>query len=301
MSTIGGKGTLPPEARKYLEAGRVTGRKRLKDWKPILEALATLDSVIERRLGRTSTAKSILKTLIVLLLVGALLSMDYDADVARVLFFSALGLAGILGLLTILSRRWRKLNLADDLSITVLPFFELIEEDIDPKGKISLELPLFSPVAMGRKEDEKVNRGLGRDKTVLTTYRSDPMGISIPLVGGPVLSVRIERLYRCLVDIMTTCSRSGKAKVKVKEKWKVWNTITVSFHPGDSNLSPDPGELEKLAAEYKVKRKTKKGEEVCMLTTVLVKKSRGYLASPQVDPSDLLNLVMALFSSLKAS
>ena len=295
---------LSPEAQKFVDAGRIRGRKRLKAWIPLLEELAEFDIVHEARSKRARTLGRVGLVLSVIMLFITAFISDSGSDAGLPVALALLSVALLIGSVVsfILAWHWKRWDLEDDARITLLPFLRFIADDIAPRGKISVWLPLVCAVdqkRLKRKKRVPVSRG----KLTQTTFTAATGRISVPLIDGATVDLAIDRTYFLFVHSYWTTGRSGKMKHKTKKKWKVIVQVKAAVTPPGSKLEWDETAVPVVdgGGKIKFKEKEKGGRHIRAVVRTYKAKSVGTRPAFAVDGEDVLGMVMQLYSTLKAA
>lgn len=287
---MGAGAGLSPEAMEIVRLRKVSGRRRLKEWLPLLEEMAVFDQRTNASLKVLGGLSVLSGVLLVISGIASFIALASDeTGVAGVVFVIGLVLLAAFIALRMRVGSLKAIDLQDELREAVLPTLRALEEDIPPKGKITIDMNLGPTVARENMVSRN-NLPTHYIKLVETVYRQRCGTLSIPLCTGGELSFCIEkdnieydRHYR---------SRSGK--YKTKRKWRSVTTVEASFMPDSGDLTFDSAALSKLSDAGKVKQREKQGREQCRLVKRMKAKSQGSPPDDTVSAGVLIAMSMHL-------
>ncbi len=241
-----------------------------------------------RTAGKIATTVSIV--MLVLMLIVAQ-SLDLVA-------YMLAGVAASIGLL-LLGRHKVKaaagMDLPDELRLTIRPFLRQLSGDIEPGGKIRVNLDLRSFELKPTKDGVKANPQSRKPAPPanLTIYE-DPLGsLRLPLADGCSAILRISNVYHKVVK--NKRSRSGKFKSKLK--WKKMSAVTGILIPPEPVVWQEARIRPFLNPKQEIMSFVKKDG----VTIARIDRSFKF-KSPTVRPTDLAPLgeIMSIFVRLVA-
>lgn len=283
---------LSVEAREALKLARVAGRKRLRDWIPLLSELATFDEGTEAALKRTRVLLIMLWVITPILAVVGLITFAGGTHMVEAAVLGVVVVGLLVGIVAtfIWRHRLRARDIHNEVREALVPTLEALAEDIAEKGKVALDISL--PTTHTKKHRVSRERmPFLFPHLIESIYRQRLCTGCIPLRSGTELSFCIDRevtrydLYRV--------SRSGKRKHKVK--WRSLTTVETALRPPAGELCFDQAGMADLTSSGKVKQREKNGREVCRLVKRFKVKSRG-TAPPEdtVAAAVLISMFMQL-------
>ena len=284
---------LSDELKQIVTEKKVEGRKRLKDWMRLLRDVATFDETTDQLFAK---AKKRFTLYLILTIVSVFLA-PFTAAIFPVPFIF-LAAAIVFIVLTIRASKEKKklkqIDLSNDFRTVLVPFFQVMSEDINPKGQIALELS-FS----GASPDKVVQQGPiepGRFKKVVETVYHDPwLRLDAPLVEGSRLLLTIENRYIS----QDRHWRNARGKSKHKVKWTKIPMVTVALRPNpdlagvDAALAPDTADKMKFSSKAK--------GDLARISRKFKFKSITELPEENVSVDDLVQMCFHLSSTLKPS
>ncbi len=277
--------SLSPAAQKIVETKKVSGEDRLKGWFTILREVAAFDSVADELRAKASKRATIfLIVSIALLFLG----------------FFTFGITAILAIpcivLTIVyfvkKGKLKKIDLSNEFRTVLIPFLQTMSEDIQPKGRISLELDMAGPSDGKIVRQEEIPPG--RFRKVKETIRQDPWcRLSAPLANGARLILNVDNLY----VTHDRYWRNPRGKSKHKAKWKKQVNVTAGLIPSGA-LAFDKAEVDSMAIMDKMKLKEKDESQMVRLTRKFKFKAVNQAPEESVTTDDLVGMFFHIGSAL---
>ena len=295
-------GELSPAARKAVTLKLVRGRKRLNEWRELLDELARFDSAtdqLQSRAGKFAIGG------IVLLAVGGFITLFTSIVAAGgglpvfvPILAAALPIGGLV-LLVYNGLRWsyyRKVDLANDFRVCIAPLLELLGHDLPPRGRVGLSLDLTGVTKEKLVSTEKIPPG--RFNKVIERVYEDPWcHLAATLADGSKMVLDITN-RPVSYDRYWTTRRGAKTKSKHKRKWKKLVLVTAALLPDAGKLAWDDGEVDAAATQEKIKLAEKKGTQVCRLVRKFKFASVGNAPEETISHEDILRMYMKLYSML---
>lgn len=284
---------LSPEAQAVVEQKRLTGKKRLSEWLPLLRELEAFDSANDEAYKKTKGKAVGMGCTGGILIFGSIFVVSILPAAVWLTGPVALGLIIAAIVFGVKASGLGKMDLENDLRLTLLPFLETIKEDIPPKGKIGLDLRLLSTV---NKENNIGSTDLPTNfiKLTETQFEQKTCSATVPLENGSTLTLDITRL----MSRFDRRYRSARGKYKSKRKWKALITVAAGLTPSGESVSFDDERVGGLAYEEKVKQK----DNACRLVRRFKFKSAdGNPPEEAVKPDDIIGMFMTLCKTLKSS
>ncbi len=291
---MGSNAALDSEVLEAMQLKTVQGRRRLRDWIPLLKELARADERVEAAIRRMGVVMTVFVVLTLILIFATIFSLDVEPKVAA---FTGIGIVISIAAIVAAAIRQSKLkarDLPNEIRGSIIPLLEALEEDIDPKGKITIDCKLELPNG----EANQVSREslpTEYNKLIETVYRQRCCTGTIPLRSGAELSFCIDKQLAKYDRYYT----SIRGKRKHKCKWKALTTVEAAFAPQPGQLSFDRGGIETLASSAKVKRKEKQGREVCRLVRRFKDKSETNPPQDPVSAAELVGMFMSLCNATR--
>lgn len=280
---------LSSEAQAIVQDKKLKGRRRYDQWIPLLRELEQFDALNDEAIKKTKkrVAKFVGGGIICLFLS---FFIPIISVLTGSLTFCCFAAAVILGLK---AKKLNSFDLENDLRLTILPFLDAIKDDVQPKGKITLDLNLLNTIHAQNKQPSR-NLPTQFRKLVETPFRQQICAVKVPLVNGITLLLDISR--EALRFDRTYTSRSGK--IKNKRKWKLNVTVAAGLIPDGEMVRYDSEAIGNLAADQKVKQKG----EACQLVRRFKFKSINSAPPEQsVEPGDIIAMFMTLCKTLKSA
>ena len=287
-------------SKEVVKTKSIEGKGRVADWFDILDTLASFDSMTDQRHSKTKGKATLFGVLAVIAGIVTGVAAGNNALQGAVLIAVLVAVGVIVCLATffiVKTVMLGRIDLANDFRETLVPFLRVIEEDIEPKGKLSLELDLSAPDSKA-KLVEKRKLPPGRFIKLTETIYVDPWCKAvIPLTAGNQITLTIEKRPSCF---QRTYRNARGNKIKTKVKWKLLTTVTMTLSPNPDDFQWDQEDVQTLAQSEKVKLANKKGHDVCKLVQRYKAKS-ATLPTDSVDPDELVGMCMRLCSMLNQS
>ncbi|MBU2549982.1 MAG: hypothetical protein KKB20_16340 [Proteobacteria bacterium] len=291
---------LSPEAARLVFDKQVSGRRRLKDWRRLLGDVAAFDEAADRLRSSSRTWGYTLLVLSFILSIGTAIVAGAvsDGDLPEWLLYILMPAIPVSIGLTVflLIRAWRlkRVDMANDFRVSLVPFLEAMAEDIEPRAKIQMELNTAGPVL--NKLTSKQEVPPGRFKRVVETVYSDPwLSMEAPLAGGSRLMLHIENTYQSQDRYWK--NSSGKSKHKCK--WKKWVTVTAGLAPNPDLLSFETMETSRPAEGEKIKLRERTSGQKAASTRKFKFKSVNEVPEEAVTVEDLIGMFLGLAAKLK--
>ena len=228
--------------------------------------------------------------------LAAMLAQKSGYGSAAVFAVGGIGLI-IAIIFTVKTQKLGGIDLKNDFRESLLPFLEIIQEDIEPKGKVELDLELSSPISRAKKQGKTILPPGRFNKLTETLYLDPWCRASIPLAEGNRLELTIEKR----TSAFDRSYRSSSGKHKTKRKWRMLTICTAVLYPNAENFAWDAEGISELSTERKIKLSTKKGTEVCRLVLKTKDKSGMKAPTSTVKPEALVGLCMDLCAMLGQS
>ncbi len=174
---------------------------------------------------------------------------------------------------------------------------EILTEDIQPKGKILLDLDLSNGTDKKYKTSEKKLPPGRFKKLIEKKFNIDCCSASVPLVNDTILKLDISKEFASYDRYYT----NPRGKSKHKKKWKLLTVVTTALVPAGDELLVSEDKVSELISSEKIKLREKKGEQVCRLTRKFkFKSSDGSVPEKCVPPEAVIEMYMKLCSTLNA-
>ena len=282
--------TLSPEAAKVLQTKKLTGRQRLKPWIKLLNELAVFDEIEDQVRGRF---KSRMILCIVAAVVLAIATVIVGANIRGpawlvLLLLAAAAVAGAV----VFGIKWSRLkdiDLDNEFRLLLIPFLDAIAEDVDPSGRIVLDLDLAGMTEAKKKYEKPLDPG--RWKKVTEMFYEDPWcKVEAPLMGGNRLLLSIENQY-------TANKREWKnprGKSKSKTKWKKLVVVSAGLAPNSETLGVDADR----PVDGKVKVSEKGDARIVRVVHKFKYESVGERPEESLPPDDLVGVFFQVGSML---
>ena len=294
---------LSPPAQQVVAEKRLSGRKRVKEWQKLISELAEFDRISDRLEDRAGNFTILGIVLIVAALIAwfvAFVAADPGQSATLAVRIPALvAIAAGIALVIYHGRRWRyfaKVDLANDFRLCIPPFLDVLADDIEPRGKVAMDLDMAGINADKQVEKHKIPPGRF-DKVVETVYHDPWCHLAATLADNSQIILDIENHFIRHDRTRTRRSASGKRKTKTKTKWKKLILVTAAVVPNAEHLQWDAEGIGARATEEKLKLAEKKGAQVCRL----VRKFK--FAAPKqpedvAPPDEIIGMFMDLFAML---
>ena len=284
---------LSPELSQIVTEKKVQGRKRLKEWMRLLREVAAFDETTDLL---TAKARKRFTLYLVLTIISAFLSfMTIALFPVTIIFLVALIVFFVLMMKAHKQKKeLGRIDLSNDFRNVLVPFFQVMAEDINPQGRIFLELN-FS----GASQDKIVQTGPippGRFKKVVETVYKDPwLHLDAPLVEGSRMLLTIEDTYVS----HDRRWRNARGKSKHKVKWKKVPNVTAALRLNKDLANFDSG----LAAdmEEKMKFASKDKGDIARINRKFKFKSISEPPEESIAVDDLVHMFFNLSATLKPS
>ena len=293
--------TLPPDAQRIISTKKIRARKRLSGWLVLLRVLSQFDAVTDdaysKAVGKLISSGVLIFICIFFLIFGLGIT---EGNLIIVAIGVPIALFGIIRAIIygIKASRLKKNDLSNDFRETVLPLLEILSEDIQPKGKILLDLDMGDATNKQYKTSEKKLPPGRFKKLVETKYDIHCCSASVPLMNDTVLKLDISKEYASYDRYYT----NPRGKSKHKRKWKLLCVVTTALVPAGDELAVSEDKVSDLVRSEKIKLREKKGEQVCRLTRKFKFKSADSDAPDDcVSPEAVIEMYMKLCSTLNAA
>ena len=175
---------LSPEARAIIDTKKVSGRRRLREWFKLLKEVAAFDETVDELRARLNKQAIIF---LVLTFVFFIISFPVFILGFPLLILIVTPILFVVFLvLTIVSFKKKgglgKIDLANEFRETLIPFLQIISEDLHPKARIALELDMAGLADAKKVREEEIPPGRFR-KVTETEYRDPWCKLEAPLVA----------------------------------------------------------------------------------------------------------------------
>lgn len=290
---------MSADASEVIARKSIRGRKRLREWLALFEELGRFDLIIE---SKVKTARKLRTISIVIMVVSAFSTIFTIESGLAIISIIALciGTAGFIFFFFKL-KGYAKINLSNYFRDTIAPLFTLLEDDIDPKGKIDIMMDMEQSDAKSKiTGKEKLPPGSNR-KLIKTTYKNPWCEISFPLINQTRLKLEIDNELYSFDRHYTRRSRSGKTKFKHKRKWKALVTASALLFPDSQRIGLDQQKIESGVADAKIKTARKNGIDCAKLVKKFKYKSSvaSQIPNHSIDPQELVGMFIQLCSKTK--
>ncbi len=289
---------LSPEVQQFADQKRIQGKKKLKQWLPLLEQLSEYDQMTDDMQAKAKGKATLFGVLILpaffVLVIGAGMGGLVGGAIGACLILTFIVLAIVFA---VRASKLGKDDLENDLRSTIAPMLRDLQEDIDPEGKLAIDMDLAVGTSNEYQTDKQRIPSIPHRRVTETTYQKRICGLSIPLLNGSLLTLDIDRTYLQYDHNYT--SRSGKSKHK--RKWKVLTTVAAGFTAAGDDISFDESAIQDLASETKVKQKQKAGNDVATLVRRFKDKSAGSAPETVIDPEAIIGMFVQLCTATKPS
>jgi len=294
---------LSPRAQSAFKTKRIVGRGEFRSWRKLLKELAQFDQDTNRL---TDRAKGMAAACVVLgvifgiaaAVIGNKFHGSFDDRMATALVggliaLAALSVAGLvyhLVRLLMLSR----VDLADSFRLMLVPLFDELEEDVDPKTKVRLYLDLKGPV----KEKIVRTRKLPAPRwttIIQSVYRDRWLRLVMELADGNLIRLEAFDVYTLLDRRWWKRNRRNKLKRKRKLKWRKVAVARLSLCVANPDQKWDHDRMRALNSDTPLKLRERNGKKFCGLARKYKFKSVGKPPAETASVSDLVGVLMQLY------
>jgi len=292
---------LSPAAQAVIKDRKYAGQQGFKDLLRLLKELAFFDAQTD---ALYAAARKRMTAYIVLAVICGFGSIFMIAPAAR-LGAPGLGLIGGAAALLIFfivmavvhgkkASALKKIDLANDFRLSLIPFLDELAEDADPKARVKISLD-FAGIA-----DNKIvlNRELppGRFKKVTQTVYRDPWcHLALELEDDNLMVLDIKNQ---LIKVHREW-RNPRGKSKSKTKYNKMAAVSAALIPGAKDLEWDDAKIQERASQDKLKVAAKKGGQVCRLTRKWKFKTVNEEPNVGVAPNEIVGMFMQLYAMLR--
>ncbi|MBN1671678.1 MAG: phage holin family protein [Kiritimatiellae bacterium] len=286
---------LSPPAQAAIKQKGLEGKYQFREWLRILEELSAFDAVTDEIQAKAGKRAGWFGFLLVLAIVGTIVSAATGlVFLAPIAILAGLAFLVFLIMNLVTRSKMKKVDICDDLRNSLMPFLDLIGEDVGTKGKASMKLDLagLNKVKITRKE--KIPPG-PYNKVIETVYEDPWCEFSAVLADGTRMQLQLHTQAVSHDRHWTKRSRSGKIKFKHKRKWKKLVQASAALVPDGETFEWG----EEPAVEGKIKVADKKYGRVCQLTRKWKFSSVGNAPAESVSPDELVGMFIQLCGMLK--
>lgn len=287
-----------PEAQEVVTTKQAGGRKRLSDWKALIDELADLDAASDRLQARS---KNLMVLGIVFIVLGGIGSAIAAGAAPLGLIISIPFVVGGLVLAFYQGARWRRfkaMDLANDFRLCLPPLLDALAEDVEKKARVQMTLDLAGATKAKITQTGKIPPGRFR-KIIETVYHDPWCHMAAPLADGSQLVLDIANELTSHERHWTKRGRRGKIKFKKKTKWRKVVVVSAAVVPNAERLAWDTGEVSAQSATEKLKLAEKKGAQVCRLIRKFKFSAVNEQPAGVVEPKELVGMFMHLFTLLQ--
>ena len=277
--------SLSPAAQQIVETKKVSGEDRLKGWFTILREVAAFDNTADELRAKASKRATIFLIVSIVLLFLAFFTFGITALLAipcivlTIVYFVKKSKLG-------------KIDLSNEFRTVLIPFLQTMSEDIQPKGRITLELDMAGPSKEKIVSEQEIPPG--RFRKVKETIRQDPWcRLSAPLANGARLILNVDNVY----VTHDRYWRNPRGKSKHKAKWKKQVNVTAGLIPAGA-LEFDKAEVDSMAVMDKMKLKEKADSQMVRLVRKFKFKAVNQAPEESVTTDDLVGMFFHIGSAL---
>ncbi len=278
--------SLTDEQKKIITEKSITASKTAEQWLGLLKDVALFDEHTNASLNKNGLARGCFFLFASIFLIIPLLAFE--------LYMAAIALPvltiGYMVYLKLKRKKLVKIDISNQLGSFVIPFIQLIKDDIKDTSVIDMNLKLHS-INNGVPTRKEKNRHKSYPK-IDTEYFSNPwFELHTVLADKTRISLNIVDDSRRLT--VTKKNPRGKIKVKIKYKTKRYINSRISFNNAHYNA-----DISLLNNEnYKVSIKEK--ESSSSLRLQVMDKFNGYKDVPTDQVFELIGSGLNLLSGKK--
>jgi hypothetical protein len=283
--------TLSPELKQIITEKKVQGQKRLKDWLRLLREVAAFDEATDQLLAKAK--KRFILFLVLAIVSGFLTAFTVVLFPVPIVFLVAMIVFIVLMVkANNQKKQLRQIDLSNDFRTVLVPFLQVMAEDINSRGQISMELGFAGPSQANIVQQGPILPGRFK-KVVETIYRDSWLRLDAPLIEGSHLLLSIENKFVS----HDRHWRNARGKSKHKVKWAKMAIVTAALRPNPNLADIDAS----LAADAVVKLKVSSKEKGDMARISRKFKFKSITEPPadNVSVDDLVQMCFNLSAMLK--
>jgi hypothetical protein len=292
---------LSPAAQAVVKDHKYAGQQTFKDVQRLLKELAFFDAQTDSLIQAANKRMGLYIVLAILdffatvFLLGPLIRLHAPgyAIIALVvgLFVSFIVLAVTNGKK---ASALKKIDLANDFRMSLIPFLVELAEDVDAKARVKLSLD-FAGMA-----DNKIvlNREIppGRFRKVTQTVYRDPWcHLALELEDDNLLVLDIRNQ---IIKIHREW-RNPRGKSKSKTKYNKMAAVSATIVPDAKDLEWNEAKLQERAAQDKLKVADKRQGKLCRLTRKWKFKTINEEPNVSVAPNEIMGMFLQLYAMLR--